>query len=67
MNVYDSEHKKKVEGKLEIKLRVKEALGQSKASELSSQRWLVIDRFEDIVSLPAVPATRSLFGLSLLL
>ena len=64
VDVYDSEHKKKIEGKLEIKLRVKEALGQSKASELSSQRWLVIDRFEDIVSLPAVSSTRSSFALS---
>ncbi len=50
VDVFDNEHKKKAEGKLEVKIRIKEAFGQTKSSELSSQRWLVIDRFEDIVN-----------------
>lgn len=51
VNVYENEHKKKAEGKLEVKIRIKEALGQTKTSELSTQKWLVIDRFEDIVNI----------------
>lgn len=49
-DLYECEHKKKIEGKLEIKLRIREALGQTKASDILPQRWLVIDRFEDSVS-----------------
>ncbi|CAF1528452.1 unnamed protein product [Rotaria magnacalcarata] len=48
VDIYDNEHKKKPEGKLEVKIRMKEALGQTKSSESSLQQWLVIDRFEDI-------------------
>jgi coiled-coil and C2 domain-containing protein 1 len=51
VDVYENDHKKKPEGKLEVKIRIKEALGQAKASDLSTQRWLVIDRFENIVNL----------------
>ncbi|CAF0973323.1 unnamed protein product [Rotaria sp. Silwood1] len=47
VDLYESEHKKKIEGKLEVKLRIKEALGQTKASDILPQRWLVIDRFEE--------------------
>ncbi|CAF3989952.1 unnamed protein product [Rotaria magnacalcarata] len=47
VDLFESEHKKKIEGKLEIKLRIKEALGQTKASDILPQRWLVIDRFEE--------------------
>lgn len=50
VHVYENDHKKKPEGKLEVKIRIKEALGQAKSSELSSQQWLVIDRFEEIVN-----------------
>jgi coiled-coil and C2 domain-containing protein 1 len=49
VDVYENDHKKKPEGKLEVKIRIKEALGQTKSSELLSQ--LVIDRFEDIVNI----------------
>ncbi|CAM4859805.1 unnamed protein product [Rotaria socialis] len=48
VDIFDNEHKKKPEGKLEVKIRMKEALGQTKSSESSLQQWLVIDRFEDI-------------------
>lgn len=51
VNVYENDHKKKAEGKLEVKIRIKEALGQTKSSELLTQKWLVIDRFEDIVNI----------------
>ncbi|CAF3656264.1 unnamed protein product [Adineta steineri] len=47
-DVFENDHKKKAEGKLEVKIRIKEPFGQVKSSELSTQRWLVIDRFEDI-------------------
>ncbi|CAF3908062.1 unnamed protein product [Rotaria sp. Silwood2] len=50
VDLYESEHKKKIEGKLEVKLRIKEALGQTKASDILPQRWLVIDRFEELSS-----------------
>ena len=50
VDVYENEHKKKPEGKLEVKIRIKEALGQMKASEVLLQRWLVIDRFEETVN-----------------
>ncbi len=50
VDVYENEHKKKPEGKLEVKIRIKEALGQTKSSEVLLQRWLVIDRFEEIVN-----------------
>lgn len=50
VDVYETEHKKKAEGKLQVKIRIREALGLTKSSEVSSQKWLVIDRFEDIVS-----------------
>jgi coiled-coil and C2 domain-containing protein 1 len=50
VDLYESEHKKKIEGKLEVKLRIKEALGQTKASDILPQRWLVIDRFEELVN-----------------
>lgn len=49
VDVFENDHKKKAEGKLEVKIRIKEALGSTKSSQISSQRWLVIDRFEDIV------------------
>jgi coiled-coil and C2 domain-containing protein 1 len=48
-DVYEDERKKKAEGKVEVKVRIKEALGVNKASELTAQKWLVIDRFEDTV------------------
>ena len=48
-DLYECEHKKKIEGKLEVKLRIREALGQTKASDILPQRWLVIDRFEETV------------------
>ena len=51
VDVYDSERKKKAEGKLEVKVRIKEALGSNKASESTTQRWLVIDRFEETVNI----------------
>jgi coiled-coil and C2 domain-containing protein 1 len=50
VDLYESEHKKKIEGKLEVKLRIREALGQTKASDILPQRWLVIDRFEGVVN-----------------
>jgi coiled-coil and C2 domain-containing protein 1 len=50
VDLYESEHKKKIEGKLEVKLRIREALGQTKASDILPQRWLVIDRFEETVN-----------------
>jgi coiled-coil and C2 domain-containing protein 1 len=50
VDLYEVEHKKKIEGKLEVKLRIKEALGQTKASDILPQRWLVIDRFEEQVN-----------------
>jgi hypothetical protein len=50
VDLFESEHKKKIEGKLEVKLRIKEALGQTKASDILPQRWLVIDRFEEPVN-----------------
>ena len=49
VDLYESEHKKKIDGKLEAKLRIKEALGQTKASDILPQRWLVIDRFQESV------------------
>ncbi|CAF0805027.1 unnamed protein product [Adineta ricciae] len=48
VDVFENDHKKKAEGKLEVKIRIKEALGSTKSSQISSQQWLVIDRFEDI-------------------
>jgi len=51
VNVYENDHKKKAEGKLEVKIRIKEALGRTKSSELLLQQWLVIDRFEEIVNI----------------
>lgn len=51
VDLYEGEHKKKIEGKLEVKIRIKEALTQTKSSDALPQRWLVIDRFEDLVSL----------------
>lgn len=51
VDLYECEHKKKIEGKLEVKLRIKEALGQTKASDILPQRWLVIDQFEQLVLL----------------
>jgi coiled-coil and C2 domain-containing protein 1 len=51
VDIYENDHKKKPEGKLEVKIRIKEAIGPTKSSELLSQRWLVIDRFEEIVNL----------------
>jgi coiled-coil and C2 domain-containing protein 1 len=51
VDIYENDHKKKPEGKLEVKIRIKEATGPTKSSELLSQRWLVIDRFEEIVNL----------------
>jgi coiled-coil and C2 domain-containing protein 1 len=50
VDVFENDHKKKAEGKLEVKIRVKEALGPSKSSQVTSQRWLAIDRFDDIVT-----------------
>ena len=50
VDLFESEHKKKIEGKLEVKLRIREALGQTKASDILPQRWLVIDSFEELVS-----------------
>jgi len=50
VDLYEVEHKKKIEGKLEVKIRIKEAFGQTKASDILPQRWLVIDQFEQIVS-----------------
>jgi coiled-coil and C2 domain-containing protein 1 len=49
VDVYDCDDKRKVEGKLEVRIRIKEALGPVKASEVSTQHWLVINRFEDTV------------------
>lgn len=54
VDLYEAEHRKKIEGKLEVKLRIKEALGQTKASDILPQRWLIIDRFEDIVKFDRV-------------
>jgi hypothetical protein len=54
VDLYESEHKKKIEGKLEVKLRIKEALGQTKASDILPQRWLVIDRFEELVNIKRI-------------
>jgi hypothetical protein len=54
VDVYENDHKKKVGGKLEVKIRIKEAIGAAKSSELLSQRWLVIDRFEDIVNISLI-------------
>lgn len=51
VDLYECEHKKKIEGKLEVKLRIKEALGQTKASDILPQRWLVIDRFGEVIKL----------------
>jgi hypothetical protein len=51
VDIYENDHKKKAEGKLEVKIRIKEALGPTKSSELIPQRWLVIDRFEEIVNI----------------
>ncbi|CAF0721649.1 unnamed protein product [Adineta ricciae] len=48
VDLFESEHKKKIEGKLEVKLRIREALGQTKASDILPQRWLVIDSFEEL-------------------
>ena len=53
VDLYECEHKKKIEGKLEIKLRIREALEQTKASEILPQRWLVIDRFPELVNPPS--------------
>lgn len=50
VDLFESEHKKKIDGKVEVKLRIKEALGQTKASDILPQRWLVIDRFEEMVN-----------------
>jgi coiled-coil and C2 domain-containing protein 1 len=50
IDLYEIEHRKKIEGKLEVKLRIREALAQTKASDILPQRWLVIDRFEDLVN-----------------
>jgi coiled-coil and C2 domain-containing protein 1 len=50
VDVYENDHRKKAEGKLEVKIRIKEAIGPTKSSELLPQRWLVIDRFEEIGS-----------------
>lgn len=47
VDLYEVEHKKKIEGKLEVKIRIREALGQNRASDILPQRWLVIDRFEE--------------------
>ncbi|CAF3410052.1 unnamed protein product [Rotaria socialis] len=59
VDLFESEHKKKIEGKLEIKLRIKEALGQTKASDILPQRWLVIDRFEESSRTAKPPASKS--------
>ncbi|CAF2397763.1 unnamed protein product [Rotaria sp. Silwood2] len=49
VDIYGTDHKKKPEGKLELKIRIKEALGATKSSEVSLQRWLVIDSFEELL------------------
>jgi hypothetical protein len=59
VDIYENDHKKKPEGKLEVKIRIKEAIGPTKSSELLSQRWLVIDRFEEI-STNSKPSTTNL-------
>ena len=51
VDIYENEHRKKPHGKLEVKIRIREGLGPSKASELSPQRWLFIDRFDDVVNI----------------
>lgn len=47
IDLFEVEHKKKIEGKLEVKVRIYEALGQNRASDILPQRWLIIDRFEE--------------------
>ncbi|CAF4848316.1 unnamed protein product [Rotaria sp. Silwood1] len=47
VDIHETDHKKKPEGKLEVKIRIKEAFGPTKSSEVLSQQWLVIDRFEE--------------------
>ena len=49
VDLFEAEHRKKIEGKLEVKIRIREALSHTKASEILPQRWLVIDRFEETV------------------
>ncbi|CAF1579358.1 unnamed protein product [Didymodactylos carnosus] len=49
VDLYEHEHKKRIEGKIECKIRIREALGQKKISEVVSQRWLVIDQFKEFV------------------
>jgi hypothetical protein len=61
VDVYENDHKKKAEGKLEVKIRIKEALGQTKSSELLSQKWLVIDRFEEIVNIKLIYFQKTIF------
>jgi len=51
VDVYENDHRKKPEGKLEVKIRIKEAMGAEKASQLISQVWLVIDHFDNAVNL----------------
>lgn len=51
VDIYENDHRKKPHGKLEVKIRIRDGLGPSKASELSPQRWLVIDRFDDVVNI----------------
>ena len=64
VDVFENDHRKKAQGKLEVKIRIREALGPSKAADLTSQRWLVIDRFDDTVSLPIDRLSSSRFAFS---
>ncbi|CAF1008853.1 unnamed protein product [Rotaria sordida] len=59
IDIFENDHKKKAEGKLEVKIRIKEALGSIKSSEVSLQRWLVIDHFEENSNNPKLSASKS--------
>jgi len=47
VHIFENDHRKKAQGKLEVKIRIREALGPTKQADLTSQRWLVIDSFDE--------------------
>lgn len=47
VDIFENDHRKKAQGKLEVKIRIREALGPTKTADSISHRLLIIDRFDD--------------------
>lgn len=43
LDISTDSHRKKAEGKLEVKIRIREACGPKKQTEVSTENWLFID------------------------